>query len=481
MPKNRKGFRLEADSLGERRVPIGAYWGVQTLRASENFAISGMRAKPVFITATAMVKKAAARTNLSLGLLDRKRAGAIIRAADEIINGGLHDQFIVDVYQAGAGTSHNMNANEVIANRAIEELGGRRGDYSIVHPNDHVNASQSTNDAMPAALRVAAIMSSEGLVRALNGLSRTLRQKAARFDGVIKSGRTHLQDAAPVRLGQEFSGYAASVESSVDRIKTATGRMRIIGLGGTAVGTGINTHPLYRKAVMPALRDATGIRGLRPAPDYFEAATSLGDFTASSGALRGAAADLIRICNDLRLLASGPHTGLAEITIPAVQPGSSIMPGKVNPSMPEMLTMVSFQVIGNDLAITLAAQAGQLELNVMFPLVNWNLLHSIEILTNAVSAFDERCARGIEADRQRCKTYFENSAGLATALNRVIGYEAAARVVKEAEANGETIREAVLRAGIMTKDEWERITDPKTITGPAGLKGLKRKRPGRAR
>jgi len=467
MSKRPERQRLEHDSIGELAVPAKAYYGIQTLRAARNFTISGIRPKAVFIRATAMVKEAAARTNLSLGLLDRKRAAAIIRAASEITAGRLHDEFIVDVYQAGAGTSHNMNANEVIANRAIELMGGKLGDYSGIHPNDHVNASQSTNDVIPAALRVAAIISSIKLVRSLKDLSRTFRKKAVAFDTIIKSGRTHLQDAVPVRLGQEFGGYAAALESSIERTTVAVTRLKRIGLGGTAAGTGINTHPLYRKKVISALRATTGIKGLRAAPDYFEAANSMGDFTALSGALRDTATELARIANDIRLLASGPATGLAEITLPAVQPGSSIMPGKVNPVMAEMLNMAAFQVIGNDLAITLAAGAGQLELNVMTPLITYNLLQSIEILASAVDAFNKRCASGIKAIRARCAAYFESSFGLATALNTIIGYAAAAGVVKEARHKNRTIKETVLDTGIMTADEWERLMQSRRITEPS--------------
>ncbi|OGQ52258.1 MAG: aspartate ammonia-lyase, partial [Deltaproteobacteria bacterium RIFCSPLOWO2_02_FULL_53_8] len=453
----------------ELAVPASAYYGIQTLRAARNFPISGMRAKPVFIVATAMVKKACAQTNLTLGLLDKKRADAIIKAAAEIIGGSLHDEFIVDVYQAGAGTSHNMNANEVIANRAIELIGGVRADYSLIHPNDHVNASQSSNDTMPTALRVAAIISSAALVRAMKALAATFRNKARQFDRIIKSGRTHLQDAVPMRLGQEFGGYAAALGSSIEKIEAAVIRLKRIGLGGTAIGTGINTHPLYRKKALAALKETTGIKGLRPAPDYFEAANSMGDFIGLSGAMRDAATELIRIANDLRLLSSGPSTGLAEITLPAVQPGSSIMPGKVNPAMAEMLDMAAFQVIGNDLAISLAAQAGQLELNVMLPVINHNLLQSIELLTNGVAAFDKKCASGISANRARCAAYFENSAGLATILNTIIGYEAANRIVKTALSAGKTIKEVALADNVMTDEEWSRLMLPQNITEPALL------------
>ena len=472
--------RMEKDALGSLRVPAGAYYGVQTMRASRNFPVSGIRPKPVFIMATAMVKKAAAITNTSLGLLDKKRGRAIARAADEVISGRLHDHFIVDVYQAGAGTSHNMNANEVLANRATELLGGRRGDYSVVHPNDHVNMAQSTNDTFPTAMRVAALISSAGLIEALKDLSGALRAKEREFDGIIKSGRTHLQDAVPVRLGTEFASYASSVDSSIERINFALKGLRRIGLGGTATGTGLNTHPRYRSLVVRELSRVSGIKGLKKAADEGEAFRALGsmaDFSAFSGALKDLAVELTRIANDLRLMSSGPRTGLTEIALPAVQPGSSIMPGKVNPVMAEMLNMVCFQVMGNDLAVAMAAQAGQLELNVMGPVINYNVLQSVEILTRGIKVFTERCVEGIKADRGRCAHYFEDSVGLATVLNPFIGYEKAAAVAKESARTGKTVKDVVIERGILTEKEWKRLLDPRRATGPlkAGVFGKKRK------
>lgn len=475
MPEERR-LRLERDSLGEKEVPQDAYYGIQTLRAHENFRISGITARPVFIKATAMVKLAAAEANEGLGLLDRKRARAIMKAAREIMGGKLHDQFIVDVYQAGAGTSHNMNANEVIANRAIELLGGKKGDYHIVHPNDHVNASQSTNDTMPTSLRVAAILSSGGLIGALQGLEKALKAKAGEFYSIIKSGRTHLQDAVPMTLGQEFNAWASAIKSSIGRIERAREGLYRIGLGATAIGTGINTHPLYRDKVLASLRKASGIRELRKAEDTFEALNSSTDFSSFSGALRDAALDLIRIANDIRLLASGPRTGIAEISLPPAQPGSSIMPGKVNPVMAEMLDMVSFQAVGADTTIAMAAQAGQLQLNVMLPVINYNLLHSIEILTNAVNTFTAKCVRGIRADAGRCARNFESSEGLATILNCFIGYEKAAGVVKESLRTGKTIKEIVIGKGILTEQEWETLLDPRHITRPMDLDAFKKHR-----
>lgn len=473
MPQKNKNFRLEKDSLGERPVPKDAYYGIQTLRAKENFPISGITAKRVFIISTAMVKKACCIANMELGLIDRKRGQAIINAADEIIEGKLHGQFIVDVYQAGAGTSHNMNANEVIANRAIEHLGGKKGDYRIIHPNDHVNASQSTNDTMPTALRIAAIISSEELIKTLKTLEVSLRKKAKEFDRVIKSGRTHLQDAVPVRLGQEFGSYASSVSSAVERLSSARERLKRIGLGATAAGTGINTHPKYRVTALKALSKTSGVKGLKSAPDYFEAINSTADFASFSSELKNTAIELIRIANDLRLLSSGPRTGFAEIKLPPVQPGSSIMPGKVNPVMAELLDMVSFQVIGNDLTITMAAQAGQFELNVMMPVINYNLLQSIEILTSGAGVFTERCVSGIKADKDRCKYFFEESIGVATILNRYIGYEKAAQVAKEATETGKTVKEVVLEKGILAREEWDRLMDIGSVTEPSLIKGKK--------
>ncbi|MBI5887313.1 MAG: aspartate ammonia-lyase [Deltaproteobacteria bacterium] len=470
-------YRIEKDSLGEKKVPFAAYYGVQTVRAGENFPISGIMPKPVFIIATAMVKKAACAANRNLGLLDKQRASAITRAADEVISGKLHREFIVDVYQAGAGTSHNMNANEVIANRAIELLGDKKGDYSALHPNDHVNMSQSTNDVIPTAMRLAALASSEKLLGSLGGLEKALKRKSREFDRVIKSGRTHLQDAVPIRLGQEFGSYGASVRSSIERINCARGRLKNIGLGGTAVGTGLNTHPSYTKTVIRELGRVSGIKGLRIAPNAFEAIAGMGDFSFFSASLRSAAIELIRIANDLRLLSSGPRTGIGEIILPAVQPGSSIMPGKVNPVMAEMLNMVCFQVVGNDTAVTLAAQAGQLELNVMMPVINYNILESIEILDSSVRAFTERCVSGIKADRKRCKEYFENSAGLAAILNKFIGYEQAAQVAKESIYTGKSIKDIVIGKEILTEKEWKKILEPMRVTQANGdMNGIKNKR-----
>ena len=463
-------FRKEKDPLGEKEVPIDVYYGIQTVRAIKNFPISGIPPKKEFIIATAMLKKAAAIANMATGGLNKNIGKAIVRAADEIIQGRLHKEFVVDVYQAGAGTSHNMNANEIIANRAIEILGGRKGDYTLVHPNDHVNMSQSTNDIVPSSMRIASLFLTSQLITELKALEKAFSGKAKEFDGIIKSARTHLQDAVPIRLGQEFHAYGKSISKAIKRIERAAEGLQELGVGATAAGTGINTHPAYRKYVIKALRDIAKIKDLRPAEDMLEAINSMADFVNLSQALRGLAIELIKIANDLRLLSSGPRTGFAEMMLPTVQPGSSIMPGKVNPVMAEMLNMVSFQVIGNDLTIAMAAQAGQLELNVMMPIINYNLLQSLEIFRNAVRVFTEKCIKGIKADRARCKELAEKSIGLATVLNPFIGYEKAAAVAKEAVATGKTIREIVLEKRILSKKEIDKILDPMAMTRPRLIK-----------
>jgi aspartate ammonia-lyase len=458
-------YRTEHDSLGDVRVPADAYYGAQTRRAVENFPISGMRAHPALIRATALVKLASARANARLGKLDARRAEAIERAAREIADGAMRDQFVVDVFQAGAGTSHNMNANEVIANRANEMLGGKRGVYDPVHPNDHVNMSQSTNDTVPASMRVAALTLASPLLEGLVSLADALEQKGREFDGVLKSARTHLQDAVPIRLGQEFAAWAWTVRRDARRIEDAAAYLREINLGGTAAGTGMNTHPDYAATVAAALSEVSGLE-LRPAGNLVSVAASMADFAHVSSALRTTALDLCQIANDLRLLASGPRTGLAEIALPALQPGSSIMPGKVNPVIPEMVNMVCFQVAGNDATITLATQAGQLELNVMMPVIAHNLLQSMEILTNAVLALDAKCVRGITGDEARARHYFEASVGMATVLNPLIGYEAAAKVAQESARTGETIVDVVRRKGLLSESELARLFDPASLTEP---------------
>jgi aspartate ammonia-lyase len=455
--------RIERDSLGEREIPEDVYYGIQTVRAIENFPISGFKPYPSFVTATVQIKKAAARVNAELGALDKKIAEAIVAAADEVLAGKLRDQFVVDPFQAGAGTSHNMNVNEVLANRAIEMLGGKKGDYSIVNPNDHVNMGQSTNDVIPTAIRLAALSQIKELLPALDTLAESFQKKAAEFDAIVKSGRTHLQDAVPVRLGQEFGAYATATHKNRNRIAQATDELRELGLGGTAAGTGLNAAPGYRHRVVEELSRITGEQ-LRQAEDYFEAMQSMSPFVNLSGALKTLATDVIRIANDLRLLSSGPNTGLAEINLPALQPGSSIMPGKVNPVIPEMTNMVCFQVLGNDLTITAAAQAGQLELNVMMPVIAFDLLMSLTILTNALKALREKCVDGITANEERCRWYVEHSVSLVTALNPRIGYARAAEIAKRAMAKGKTIRETITEEGLLAPDEIEKVMDTYSMT-----------------
>jgi len=461
-----KEERIEKDSLGTLSVPVAAYYGVQTARAVVNFPISGLRAHPTFIRATAMVKWAAAEANKGLKKIDPKISAVIQGAAKEIIDGQWRDQFVVDVFQAGAGTSHNMNMNEVIANRAIEMLGGVRGQYSMVHPNDHVNMSQSTNDVFPTSMRVATLLMLRPLLEALSHLERSLSKKAREFDDVIKSARTHVQDAVPIRLGQEFSGYARAMHLSLEKIHIASFGLYELGLGGSAVGTGINTDPLYHKRVVAALTKISGL-SFHTSKNLFERMQSLGDFVSLSNALKGLAVELIRIANDLRLLSSGPRTGFNEIVLPPVQPGSSIMPGKVNPVMAEVLNMVCFHVLGNDMTITMAAQAGQMELNVMMPIVNFNLLQSIEILANTIQLFSDRCVKGITANREQCREYAEKSVGLATILNQSIGYEVAAEVAKTSVATGKSLREIIIQKGILSESEADKILDPIKMTEPS--------------
>ncbi len=463
----RRGVRVTRDTLGDVEVPASAYYGAQTMRAVGNFSVSGIRPKEVFIRSTAMVKYAAAVANTSLGLLSKKTGDAVMAAAKEIIEGSLHDEFVGDVYQAGAGTSHNMNANEVIASRASEILGGKRGDYFLVHPNDHVNMAQSTNDTFPTAMRIAILLATPDLLKSLKGLESALDSKGRSFKGIIKSGRTHLQDAVPVLLGSEFASYASAIRRVLARIKASAAELKEIGLGATAAGTGLNTHPLYAKRAVKALALVSGIKGLKPAPDLFEALGSMGSLAAFSGSLKEAAIEILRISNDLRLLSSGPATGLAEIKLPPVQPGSSIMPGKVNPVMAEMMAMVSFQVMGNDQVVSMAAQAGQFELNVMGPVINYNILQSIEILTTGVDAFTIKCVKGILADKARCRRYFETSEGLATLLNRSFGYERAAEVLKESRESGKSLKESIITGGLLTEEEYNTLFSISNLTGPS--------------
>ncbi len=458
--------RTEKDSLGTVQVPADRYYGAQTQRAVENYPISGYRAHPLLIRAMGMIKKAAAHTNRELGLLDARRASAIIKAAEEVIQGKLDNEFVVDVYQAGAGVSFHMNTNEVIANRAIELLGGRRGDYAVVHPNDHVNFGQSTNDVFPTAMRLAALMLFDQLLDTLAELERAFTRKGKEFDHLLKSGRTHLMDAVPIRLGQEFAAYATAMRRAAGVIRQAQEMLRELGLGGSAVGTGVNTHPQYQRRVVRHLSRISGQR-LIPTDDMRYAMQSNLAMSVASAALRNLALELIRITNDLRLLASGPNTGLAEITLPALQPGSSIMPGKINPVMGELTAMVGFQVVGGDVATALAVQAGQLELNVMMPTMAWNVLHSAEILKNTIRVLTQKCVRGITANEKRLKYFAEATISLAAALNPYIGYAAAAEIAKESVRTGRTVTEIALEKKLLDEKLLRKILDPYRMTEPS--------------
>lgn len=446
--------RVEKDSLGEVHVPQGALWGAQTQRAIENFPVSGLRPWRAFIWSMAAIKRAAAVVNSDLHLLDAQIAAVIARAAEEVMQGRWDEQFVVDPFQAGAGTSHNMNANEVIANRATQLLGGEAGQY-LVHPNDHVNMSQSTNDTIPTAIRIGALWRLEELMAAVHGLAHALRVKALEFDDIVKSGRTHLQDAVPVRLGQEFGAYARAVERDAERIARSAEGMRRLGIGGTATGSGLNAHPEYHRRMVRCLTEITAIQ-LAESDDLFESMQSMADVADFSAALRTLAITLTRIANDFRLLASGPSTGLDEIRLPPVQPGSSIMPGKVNPVLAEMLNMAMFHVQGCDLVISLAAQAGQLELNVMMPIIAHNLFEAIQVCIGSITAFTEKCVIGVVANREKAEGWLARNAIVVTALNPIIGYAAGASLVKEALAQNRAIKEVALekvaRAELLHRD-----------------------------
>ena len=458
-------MRTEKDSIGTKEIPADVYYGIQTARAVENYPISGMRAHRTLIRAFGMVKEAAAEANKSLRLVDKKRAEAIIQAAQEVQKGKWDDEFVVDVFQAGAGVSFHMNSNEVIANRAVKILGGTLGDYSIVHPNDHVNYGQSTNDVFPTGMRLAALLELEKLYPVLDSLASALEKKGREFHKILKSGRTHMQDAVPMRLGQEFTAYAGAVRRAKAAIEAASGTLRELGLGGSAVGTGINTHPDYR---VKAIRNLARISGqkLVPVDDMRYAMQSNFAMAAVSSSLRNLALEVIRIANDLRLLSSGPNTGFAEINLPALQPGSSIMPGKINPVMPELAAMVSFQVVGNDVAVAMAVQAGQLELNVMMPTMAYSVLQSITILTNMLRQFTNKCVKGITANPKRCDFYVQATVSLATALNPYIGYSKAAEIAKEAVATGRSIIEIAREKKLLSEKEIKDILDPVRMTEP---------------
>jgi fumarate hydratase class II len=458
-------LRTEKDSLGTLRIPDDVYFGVQTKRAMDNFPISGLRLPRKFIRAQGIVKLAAARANASLGLLNRKMSKAIEKASLEVIR-GIHDsEFVVDVYQAGAGTSQNMNINEVIANRAIEILGGQKGDYSLVHPNDHVNMAQSTNDTIPSAIYISSYEAvRDDLIPAIKALKNALSKKAREFDHIVKAGRTHMQDAVPVRLGQEFGGYAKAVDNDICRIKNASGSLLSLPIGGNALGTGINAKPRFRSCILSEIRKISGIK-FKASENLFEGIQNVDQALELSASLRGISVTLTKISNDIRLLSSGPRTGLAEIQLPAVQPGSSIMPGKVNPVMAEMLNMVCFQVMGNDTAIAYATQASQLELNVMMPVIAHNLLFSIEILSNGINSFAKKCISGIRADEKKCRAYADTTLAMATVLNPIIGYSSAAELSKEAFRTGKSVQQLAVEKGILSESDARCILEPKRLTG----------------
>ena len=465
--------RREKDPLGPLDVPADALYGVQTLRAKQNFPISGLRPLEPFVIAQVWLKKAAALTHKETGRLDAKLADAIVQAADEVLAGKYHDQFIVDPYQAGAGTSHNMNANEVLANRANEILGGARGAYSPVHPNDHVNMAQSTNDTIPTNIRLACLSELDKLIGAFEKLRDALASKGRQFDDIVKAGRTHLQDAMPIRLGQEFTAYAGSMTRGTRRVREAADYLRDLGIGGSAVGTGVTVEKDYPALMNKYLRQITGLE-LRVGDDRVQLMQSMGDVAGFSAQLRVLAIDLSKIASDLRLMAMGPRTGIDELKLPAVQPGSSIMPGKVNPSIPEMVNQVCFQVMGCDTTVAIASEHGQLELNVMMPVIAFNVLLSMRILTNAAVVLADKCVAGIEANREMCAYWVERSAALATALAPQIGYARAAEISKQSVKEGVLIRDLVKRDAILPPDDIDDVLDLKKMTEigvPGGTHG----------
>jgi aspartate ammonia-lyase len=455
--------RIEKDPLGELAVPAAALYGVQTTRAVQNFPISGLRPLRPFVLAQVWIKKAAALTHEETGRLEARLARAIVRAADEVIAGEHADQFVVDPYQAGAGTTHNMNVNEVLANRANELLGGTRGTYQPVHPNDHVNMAQSTNDTIPTNIRLACLARLGALVEAFEGLRDAFTAKGREFDSVVKAGRTHLQDAMPIRLGQEFAAYAGSIDRGLRRVREAADYLRDLGIGGSAVGTGVTVEPEYPELMVKHLRKMTGL-DLRVGTDRIQLMQSMGDVAGFSAQLRVLAVDLSKIASDLRLMVMGPRTGIDEIHLPAVQPGSSIMPGKINPSIPEMVNQVCFQVIGCDTTVSYGAEHGQLELNVMMPVIAHNVLLAMQILTSATTVLTERCVTGIEANRAMCEYWVERSAALATALAPQIGYARAAELSKRSVKEGVLIRDLVRRDGLLPEDQIDEVLDLRKMT-----------------
>ncbi|WP_307258786.1 aspartate ammonia-lyase [Oikeobacillus pervagus] len=472
-----KAYRVEKDFLGEKEVPYDAYYGIQTLRAVENFPITGYKIDGSLIRALAMVKKSAAQANMTIGQLDKKIANAIIKAADEIIDGSLHDQFLVDPIQGGAGTSINMNANEVIANRALEILGEEKGSYKIISPNSHVNMAQSTNDAFPTSIHISVLSTLNKLLLVMGELHTTFEEKAIEFNHILKMGRTHLQDAVPIRLGQEFEAYARVLNRDIERIRVSRQHLYEVNMGATAVGTGLNADPLYIEKVVENLKENSGFP-LKRAEHLVDATQNTDAYLEVSATLKVCMMNISKIANDLRLMASGPRTGLSEITLPARQPGSSIMPGKVNPVMVEVLNQVAFQVIGNDHTICLASEAGQFELNVMEPVLVFNLLQSINVMTNVFTVFRKYCLEGIKANEEQMKHYVDNSVGIITAINPHVGYETAAAIAKEAIITGKSVRELCLEKGVLSKEELDIILHPYDMTDPgiSGKELIERKR-----
>lgn len=469
MTENEMEFRVEKDSIGTKDVPENVYYGVQSLRAAENFHITGLNMHPEIINSLAYIKKAAAITNCEAGLLDKKRTQAIVQACDEILEGKFREDFIVDPIQGGAGTSLNMNANEVIANRAIEILGGKKGDYSVVNPNDHVNCGQSTNDVIPTAGKMTSLRLLKKLKKQLLRLHSALEQKADEFDGVIKMGRTQLQDAVPIRLGQEFKAYSVAILRDLNRMDKAMDEMRTLNMGGTAVGTGLNADESYLRRIVPNLSEISGM-DLVQAYDLIDATQNLDSFVAVSGAVKACAVTLSKIANDLRLMSSGPRAGFGEINLPAKQNGSSIMPGKVNPVIPEVVNQVAFNAIGNDMTITMAAEAGQLELNAFEPIIFYCLFQSIDTIAYAVNTFVDNCVIGITANETRCRYFVENSVGIITAICPYVGYQKAAEIAKEAIKTGESVRKLIIETGLLTKEQMDEIMDPVQMTEP-GISG----------
>lgn len=469
MTEQEMEFRVEKDSIGTKDVPENVYYGVQSLRAAENFHITGLNMHPEIINSLAYIKKAAAITNCEAGLLDKKRTQAIVQACDEILEGKFREDFIVDPIQGGAGTSLNMNANEVIANRAIEILGGKKGDYSVVNPNDHVNCGQSTNDVIPTAGKMTSLRLLKKLKKQLLRLHSALEQKADEFDGVIKMGRTQLQDAVPIRLGQEFKAYSVAILRDLNRMDKAMDEMRTLNMGGTAVGTGLNADESYLRRIVPNLSEISGM-DLVQAYDLIDATQNLDSFVAVSGAVKACAVTLSKIANDLRLMSSGPRAGFGEINLPAKQNGSSIMPGKVNPVIPEVVNQVAFNAIGNDMTITMAAEAGQLELNAFEPIIFYCLFQSIDTIAYAVNTFVDNCVIGITANETRCRYFVENSVGIITAICPYVGYQKAAEIAKEAIKTGESVRKLIIEKGLLTKEQMDEIMDPVQMTEP-GISG----------